>query len=122
MIRNHNKIRTRSTRCADYARDRTVRKLTDPFGKETNYVNDKVGRTTDVTGTTFASQSTTIDNKTYRAFGATKSITYGTSLVMTQTFDSRLFFDKSINRRDACTRSGGFTAPLILSGDFPFEA
>ncbi|MBC7899343.1 MAG: RHS repeat protein [Saprospiraceae bacterium] len=96
---------TNSTFSIGYGYDLTGRltSVTDPFGERIDYKSDKIGRLKQITGTPFSSSSSTagtvdvtdyIDNIEYRAWGAVKSIDYGNSTNMSQTFDSDLRVDE----------------------------
>jgi hypothetical protein len=90
-----------------------LKSVTDPFGQRIDYNTDKIGKLKAVTGTPFNSWdgSTTtavtnyIDNIEYRAWGAIKSIDYGNSTAMTQTFNSRLQLDEFRLFKDGQTDS-----------------
>ena len=56
-----------------------LRSVTDPFGAVVNYNDDKRGRTNSITGSGFAGVSVYADNIKFRAFGALKKMTYGSS-------------------------------------------
>jgi YD repeat-containing protein len=74
-----------------------IKSVTDPFGQRIDYGMDKIGKLKEITGTPFTSNDGTgavsvtdyIDNIEYRAWGAVKSIDYGNSTNMSQSFDSR---------------------------------
>lgn len=69
-----------------------LKSITDPFSAVVNYVGDKAGRVTSITGSGFASVSTYASDIKFRAFGAVKEMTYGSSdsSVVSYTFDDRL--------------------------------
>ena len=76
--------------------------MTDPFGQRIDYGTDKAGKLKGITGTPFDSSDATgtapvtnyIDDIQYRAWGAVKSIDYGNSTNLSQTFNSRLQVDE----------------------------
>ncbi len=88
--------------------------VTDPFGDRIDYATDKIGRLKEISGTPFSSSNSTgatvsvtdyIDNIEYRAWGAVKSMDYGNSTNMSQTFDSRLRVEEFRVRKDGETNS-----------------
>ncbi|MGE3466579.1 MAG: hypothetical protein AB7J13_06565 [Pyrinomonadaceae bacterium] len=62
----------------------------DPWDKEIAYSNDKTGRLSSVTGTSFAGVTTYANNPQYRAWGALKHLEYGSGRQMDVTYNSRL--------------------------------
>lgn len=70
-----------------------LKSITEPSGQRTDYANDKIGRLKEVTGTSFAGHPTVpsqLNNIKYRAWGAVKSMDYGSGATLNQTFDNRL--------------------------------
>jgi len=69
-----------------------LKSITDPFSAVVNYMGDKAGRVTSITGSGFASVSTYATGIKFRAFGAVKEMTYGSSdsSVVSYTFNDRL--------------------------------
>jgi hypothetical protein len=82
-----------------------LKSVTDPFGQEFNYQTDKAGKLKALTGSTFASVTNYIDNIEYRAWGAVKSVDYGNSTNMSQTFNNRLQIDEFRLWKDGETNS-----------------
>ncbi|MFN0141094.1 MAG: RHS repeat domain-containing protein, partial [Pyrinomonadaceae bacterium] len=73
-----------------------LKSITNPFTQRVDYATDKLGRLTQVTGIPFRN---TIDrpqppyilgNIQYYAFGAVKSISYGSGAIMSQSFNNRM--------------------------------
>ena len=64
--------------------------LTDPFQSTVSYTLDQVGRTTAVTATGFGPTSQFASDLRYRAWGALKSLTYGSTLSLSLEYDRRL--------------------------------
>jgi YD repeat-containing protein len=67
-----------------------VASVTDPTGVAVNYGYDGTGRLSQVTGSTYAGVSRYATEMQYRAFGALKSLTYGSNQGLAQGFDARL--------------------------------
>lgn len=69
-----------------------LKSVTDPFSAVVNYVDDKAGRTTGITGSGFLDVTTYASNIKYRAFGGIKEMTYGSadSSHLSYQFDNRL--------------------------------
>ncbi|MBL8179993.1 MAG: hypothetical protein JNL64_00095 [Blastocatellia bacterium] len=65
----------------------------DPYGETINYSQDKLGRLSNVTGTSFGGVSTYANNPQYRAWGGLKHLEYGTGLQMNATYNNRLQVD-----------------------------
>ena len=63
---------------------------TDPFGEEIGYSNDKLGRLSSVTGSSFGGVTSYASNPGYRAWGALKSLSYSNGYEMQISFDDRL--------------------------------
>jgi YD repeat-containing protein len=72
-----------------------LKSVTDPFSAVVNYNDDRLGRTTSITGSGFGSVSTYAYDIEFRAFGAVKEMTYGSSDNSTTSyeFDNRLRID-----------------------------
>ncbi len=65
--------------------------MTDPYGQQINYAQDKVGRLSGITGSYFGGVSSYLTNPQYRAWGAVKHLEYGDNAAhMDQSFDNRL--------------------------------
>jgi len=92
-----------------------LKSITDPFGDKIDYQTDKIGKLKKITGTPFSSAtgpngtlvSVTdyVDNIEYRAWGDVKTIDYGNSINMSQTFNSRLRVDEFRVWKDGQTNS-----------------
>lgn len=67
-----------------------LKSYTDPYGKEIAYTHDRRGRLNSVTGTSFAGVTSYANAPVYRAWGALKSLDYGSGYKMSQTFDNGL--------------------------------
>ncbi|MBX3297465.1 MAG: discoidin domain-containing protein [Acidobacteria bacterium] len=67
-----------------------LRSLTDPYGDAIYYGNDRAGRLTSVTGSTFGNVTEYASDPGYRAWGGLKSLSYGNGVDMSMTFDDRL--------------------------------
>jgi YD repeat-containing protein len=86
-----------------------VASVTDPTGVAVNYGYDKTGRLSGVTGATFAGVSQYATAMAYRAFGGLKSMTYGNSIMRTQSYDAR-------------QQLATFRVGTLLSADFEYHA
>jgi YD repeat-containing protein len=64
--------------------------IEDPDGNVINYVHDKTGRVTDITGTSFGNITQYATNIRQRAWGALKSASYGDDSSLTANYNSRL--------------------------------
>ena len=62
----------------------------DPYGQQVNYTQDKVGRLSAVTGSSFGGVTNYASNSQYRAWGSLKSLSYGDQTQMQMTYDNRL--------------------------------
>lgn len=92
--------------------------ITDPYGQQINYAFDKIGRLNQVNGSTpFDGVTNYANSPAYRAWGALKSLNYGSGLQMTMNFNNRLqadnynltFSGSSImNRNYQYYQDGGF--------------
>lgn len=69
-----------------------LKSITDPFGADVYYNDDKTGRTTSITGADFLNVATYASDIKYRAFGGVKELTYGSadSSHITYGYDSGL--------------------------------
>jgi YD repeat-containing protein len=65
-------------------------RVTDPTGAQVNYVYDKTGRVTSVTGTAFGGVTQYLTGVQYRAWGAVKSRASGDGRTTTISYNSRL--------------------------------
>jgi YD repeat-containing protein len=82
--------------------------LTDPFGGSVSYTRDQTGRLKRMTGAGFAVSQFISDVK-YRAWGGAKQITYGNTLALNLTYDSRL-------------RVRRFESPGVLGAEYHYYA
>jgi YD repeat-containing protein len=73
-----------------YAISGNLKSYTDPYGKEISYGLDRVGRTTSVTGTSFAGVTSYASNPSFRAWGGVKHFEFGNGFNLDQTYDNRL--------------------------------
>ena len=95
--------------------------ITDPFGSEIDYANDKLGRVTVVTGDAFAENTTGnyADNIKYRAFGQVKQMDYkmpgGDSHI-------KLEYDSGLRVTHAETSLAGSTTSFLLKADYSYFA
>jgi RHS repeat-associated protein len=64
--------------------------FTNPWGATVGYTLDYMGRANAVTGANYAGVSSYVGSIGYRAFGATKQITYGNSKQVTLGYDNRM--------------------------------
>ncbi|NOT49244.1 MAG: hypothetical protein HOP17_16055 [Acidobacteria bacterium] len=85
-----------------------LKSVTDAFGADVYYNDDKAGRTTSITGTDFLDVTTYASNIKFRAFGGVKEMTYGSSdnSVVSYQFDNRLRVSSS--QSTSSVQSGGF--------------
>ncbi len=77
----------------EYTPAGALRKLTDPAGDSVTYGYDRAGQLSGVTGSNFANVTTYASGIKYRAWGATKSVSYGASGnagAATTTYDERM--------------------------------
>ncbi|MGH9949444.1 MAG: hypothetical protein ACRD6X_19905, partial [Pyrinomonadaceae bacterium] len=73
-----------------YALAGQLKSLKDPYGDQIDYVSDKAGRLSSVTGSTFGGVTTYANNPGYRAWGGLKHLEYGNAVKADITFDSAL--------------------------------
>ena len=64
--------------------------ITNPWSAQVSYGYDKAGRVTAVNGAGFAGVSSYASGLTYRAFGATKGMSYGDGKTLTTAYDNRM--------------------------------
>lgn len=85
-----------------------LKSITDPFGAVVNYVDDKAGRTTSITGSNFLDVTTYANNIKYRAFGGVKEMNYGSAdnSHISYGFDNRLRI--SSYESTSTTQTGGY--------------
>lgn len=62
----------------------------DPYGKSIEYTNDKIGRVSTVTGTSFGGVTSYLSNTQFRAWGAMKYAQYGDDNQSATSYDNRL--------------------------------
>jgi YD repeat-containing protein len=74
----------------DYNLAGELKSITDPAGATINYGFDGAARINAVTGSTFGGVSQYASNIQYRASGVAKGLSYGDSLTMTASYNSRL--------------------------------
>lgn len=67
-----------------------IKKVTDPFAAAISYTFDRSGRLTGVTGTSFGGETSYLSNVVYRAWNATKTITYNTLESAQISYSSRM--------------------------------
>ncbi|NOT49243.1 MAG: RHS repeat protein, partial [Acidobacteria bacterium] len=67
-----------------------LRSYTDPFNKEIAYSHDRAGRLNSISGTSFGGVTNYASSPVYRAWGALKSVDYGSGYRLNQTFDTGL--------------------------------
>jgi YD repeat-containing protein len=63
---------------------------TDPFGEEIGYSNDKLGRLSSVTGSSFGGVTSYIDGIQYRAWGGFKYASYGNNMESFLSYNDQL--------------------------------
>jgi YD repeat-containing protein len=76
-----------------YALSGQLQSYKDPYQKQINYTQDKVGRLTAVTGTSFAGFTTYASNPQYRAWGVLKHLEFSNGVQMNLTYNNRLLAD-----------------------------
>ena len=67
-----------------------LKSYTDPYGKEIDYTQDKLGRLSAITGSSFGGVTAYSNNPVYSAWGAIKHVDYGDGLKMDVTYDKGL--------------------------------
>ena len=85
-----------------------VESVTDPTGVVVSYEYDKTGRLSDVKGSTYAGVSEYATAIRYRAFDAVKSLTYGNSQTLNQSYNAR-------------RQLTSFAVGSLLSADFQYH-
>ncbi|MBX3290399.1 MAG: hypothetical protein KF855_13760 [Acidobacteria bacterium] len=85
-----------------------LKSITDPFGDVINYADDKTGRTTSITGSTYAGVSTYASGIEYRAFGGIREMTYGSGDSSTISYDYDDALRVSAYQATSTVQGGGY--------------
>ena len=85
-----------------------IKKITDHTNVSINYAYDKTGRTTDITGSSFAGITNYATGKTYRAWGVPKAVSYGSGFNGSAKYNGRLQVTQ-------------FDIPTVIGGTYSYN-
>lgn len=97
-----------------------LKTIKDPFDDEIYYANDKTGRITEVTGSSYASVASYADDIKYRAFGQIKQLDY--TLPNNETPQLKLEYDNRLRVNHSEVSYSALSGGYAMKADFSYFA